>query len=119
MSSLGAKTNSAVPIGCLAYGPTKSALEKLTFVLGTSFAQRDIPIQVNAMEPGIFPSEMATPEFLDTIETEPLPGFVAPMPARRHGSDAELGMTAIYLTVSDYTNGAVLSVDGRIMLVNP
>ncbi len=34
-------------------------------------------------------------------------------------SDAEVGMTAVYLAVSDYTNGAILNVDGGIMLVNP
>ncbi len=34
-------------------------------------------------------------------------------------SDAEMGMTAIHLAVSDYTNGAVLIVDGGFALVNP
>ncbi len=30
-----------------------------------------------------------------------------------------MGMTAVYLAVSDYTNGAVLSVDGAVSLFNP
>lgn len=34
-------------------------------------------------------------------------------------SDAEMGMAAVYLAASDYTNGAILSVDGGVSLVNP
>ncbi len=30
-----------------------------------------------------------------------------------------MGMTAVYLAASDYTNGAVLTVDGAVSLVNP
>ncbi|KAK0442240.1 short-chain dehydrogenase [Desarmillaria tabescens] len=119
VSSAGAKINTPVKVGCLGYGPTKAALEKLTLVLGTSFAGRGIPIRVNALEPGLFPSEMATPEVMSMINAEPLPGFGAPIPARRPGTEAEMGMTAIYLAVSDYTNGAILSVDGGVALVNP
>ncbi|KAK0432604.1 short-chain dehydrogenase [Desarmillaria tabescens] len=119
ISSVGAIINTPIKMGCLAYGPTKAALEKLTLVLGTSFAGRGIPIRVNALKPGLFPSEIATPEMLEMMSAEPLPGFGAPIPARRPGTEAEMGMTAIYLSVSDYTNGAILSVDGGVALVNP
>ncbi len=37
----------------------------------------------------------------------------------RLASDAEMGMAAVYLAASDYTNGAILNVDGGIALVNP
>ncbi len=30
-----------------------------------------------------------------------------------------MGMTAVYLAASDYTNEAVLTVDGAVSLVNP
>ncbi|KAK0199564.1 hypothetical protein DFS33DRAFT_1481657 [Desarmillaria ectypa] len=119
VSAAAAKVHTAIPIGCLAYGLTKVAFEKLTFVLGTSFAGRGIPIRVNVLQPGLFPSESATPEVLKTLNSEPLPGFGILIPARRPGTDAEMGMAAIYLAVSDYTNGAILNVDGGISLVNP
>ncbi|KAK0204411.1 hypothetical protein DFS33DRAFT_652907 [Desarmillaria ectypa] len=119
ISSAAAKLHTPVNISCLAYGPTKAALGKLTFVLGTSFARRGIPIRVNTLEPGIFPSEMATAEVLEMSSSESPLGFGAPIPAKRPGTDAEMGMTAIYLAVSDYTNGAVLRVDGGLALVVP
>ncbi|KAK0438969.1 hypothetical protein EV421DRAFT_1713819 [Armillaria borealis] len=94
-------------------------LDKLTLVLGTSFAQRGIPIRVNVLVPGVFASQLVSPEVLDEIKTKPFPGMVAPIPAKRQGTEAEMGMTVVYLAVSDYMNGAVLSVDGAISLVNP
>ncbi|KAK0475168.1 short-chain dehydrogenase [Armillaria novae-zelandiae] len=119
ISSVAAKLNGSGTFLSLAYGPTKAALERLTLNLGTSFAGRDIPIRVNALEPGMFASEATSTELLESLKTKPLPGSVAPIPVRRHGTDAEMGMSAVYLAASDYTNGAVLKVDGGVMLVNP
>ncbi|KAK0199317.1 hypothetical protein DFS33DRAFT_1268745, partial [Desarmillaria ectypa] len=119
ISSAAAKSNMSGPFLSLAYGPTKAALEKLTLVLGTSFAGRDIPVRVNALAPGVFASQLTSAEMLESLKTKPLPGGTAPIPARRHGSEAEMGMTAVYLAASDYTNGAILNVDGGATLVNP
>ncbi|KAK0245144.1 hypothetical protein EDD85DRAFT_758373 [Armillaria nabsnona] len=119
ISSAGAQINAPTPLSCVAYSITKSALEKLTLVLGTSFAQRGIPIRVNVLSPGVFASQLMSPEMLEVIKTKPLPGMVAPIPAKRQGTEAEMGMTAVYLAASDYTNGAVLTVDGAVSLVNP
>ncbi|KAK0506726.1 hypothetical protein EDD18DRAFT_1124858 [Armillaria luteobubalina] len=119
ISSVAAKLNSASPGVCMAYSVTKAALDKLTLVLGSSFAGRDIPIRVNSLQPGAFASQMLSGKYLEMIKTEIPPGFVAPIPARRHGTEAEMGMTAVYLAVSDYTNGAIVSLDSGASLVNP
>ncbi|KAK0438982.1 hypothetical protein EV421DRAFT_2037573 [Armillaria borealis] len=102
VSSVGAQMNTSTPLSSVANLMTKSALDKLTLVLGTSFAQRG-----------------NSPEVLEAIKTKPLPGMVAPIPAKRQGTEVEMGMTAVYLAVSDYMNGAVLTVDGAVSLVNP
>ncbi|KAK0232617.1 short-chain dehydrogenase [Armillaria fumosa] len=119
ISSAAAKLNDMGPLSCMAYGTTKAALEKLTLVLAMSFAGRGVPIRVNALEPGVFASQLVSPELLEMIKTKPIPGLIAPIPARRQGTDAEMGMTAIYLAVSDYTNGAILRIDGGLAFVNP
>ncbi|KAK0197858.1 hypothetical protein F5146DRAFT_1218561 [Armillaria mellea] len=97
---------------------TKAALDKLTLILGASFAERYIPIRVNALKPGWFASQMVSPAVLEAIKTK-IPGFAALVPARRHGTEAEIGTAAVYLAVSDYTNGTPLSIEGGISLVNP
>ncbi|PBK64206.1 NAD(P)-binding protein [Armillaria solidipes] len=101
ISSVSATYNTQAPGTCMAYNVTKAALDKLTLVLGASFAERGIPIRV-----------------LEAMKTK-IPGFASPVPVRRHGTEAEIGTAAIYLAVSDYTNGAFLSIEGGISLVNP
>ncbi|KAK0475194.1 short-chain dehydrogenase [Armillaria novae-zelandiae] len=117
-SSVAATYNTQGPGTCMAYNATKAALDKLTLILGASFAGRAIPVRVNAIQPGFFASQLVGPQLLETIKTE-VPGFLAPVPARRHGSEAEIGTAATYLAVTDYTNGALLSIEGGISLVNP
>ncbi len=65
---------------------TEAALDELTLVLATSFGGRGISIRVNALQPGPFSSEMVPPEFLEALKTQLLPGQLALIPARRHGS---------------------------------
>ncbi|PBK64189.1 hypothetical protein ARMSODRAFT_893227, partial [Armillaria solidipes] len=83
ISSAAAKLNVSPPFLSLAYGPIKTALEKLTLALGTSFAERDIAIRVNALEPGVFASQL---KFLESLKTKSVPVTVAPIPVRRHGT---------------------------------
>ncbi|KAK0197847.1 short-chain dehydrogenase [Armillaria mellea] len=64
----------------------KQPLDKLTLVLGMSFAGRGIPIRVNSLQPGFFASQLVSPEVLETIKTKAPPGLAAPIPARRHGT---------------------------------
>ncbi|KAK0446576.1 uncharacterized protein EV420DRAFT_1648005 [Desarmillaria tabescens] len=68
ISSVAAQLNVAGALLSLAYGLTKAALNKLTLVLRTSFAGRNIPIRVNTIEPGVFASEMATGDLLELLE---------------------------------------------------
>ncbi|KAK0232651.1 hypothetical protein IW262DRAFT_1257720, partial [Armillaria fumosa] len=79
-------TASVINISSVTYPVTKVALDKLTLVLGTSFAQRDIPIRVNVLAPGVFASQLISPEMLEVIKAKPVPGTVAPIPAKRHGT---------------------------------
>ncbi|KAG7440287.1 uncharacterized protein BT62DRAFT_1012942 [Guyanagaster necrorhizus] len=79
----------------------------------TSFAGRGTPIRMNVLQPGAFASQLIGPEILEIIKTKPAPGAVAPIPARRHGSDAEIVTTAVYLAVSDYRRFCVLMAEHR------
>ncbi|SJL11693.1 uncharacterized protein ARMOST_15099 [Armillaria ostoyae] len=114
ISSVAAKISTPGPGTCC----DESSLGQAHACLGMSFAGRGIPIRVNALQPGAFASQMIGPEVLEAIKME-IPGVTAPIPARRHGTEAEIGTAATYLAVSDYTNGALLSIEGGISLVNP
>ncbi|KAF8912554.1 hypothetical protein CPB85DRAFT_1220192 [Mucidula mucida] len=99
----------------LAYGASKSALDKLSIGLATDFAHRDIPIRVNVLHPGVFPSYMVPSGPINVT----LPGLIAPIPLKRTGTEEEMVMTALYLAACGYANGTLLTVDGGVGLVNP
>ncbi|KAF9021199.1 short-chain dehydrogenase [Hymenopellis radicata] len=100
----------------LGYAASKIALDKLSVGLATDFAHRSIPIRVNVLHPGMFPSEMVPAGALDSLD---IPGLVAPPPAQRAGTEEEMVMSAMYLAACTYANGASIAVDGGITLVNP
>ncbi|KAH8814441.1 NAD-binding protein [Flagelloscypha sp. PMI_526] len=109
--------------GTYAYSAAKAGLEHLTKALALTYAQRRIPVRVNAITPGLFPSEISFTDttILDQFAQNPIPGYVAPAPVLRGGRPEELAVLAVFLTskAGDYTNGSVMIVDGGSVLVNP
>ncbi|KAH8806912.1 short-chain dehydrogenase [Flagelloscypha sp. PMI_526] len=109
--------------GTYAYSASKAGVEHLTKALALTYAQRRIPVRVNAITPGLFPSEISFPDttILDQFAQNPIPGYVAPAPVLRSGRPEELAVLAVFLTskAGDYTNGSVMTVDGGSLLVNP
>ncbi|KAF9010338.1 NAD(P)-binding protein [Hymenopellis radicata] len=118
VGSVAAFIRSWLTVASFAYSVSKSALDKLSIGLATDFAHRGIPIRVNVLHPGMFPSEMAPPATEENIAAA-LPGLIAPVPVQRTGTEEEMVMTAMYLAACTYTNGASVAVDGGITLVNP
>ncbi|KAK7037471.1 hypothetical protein VNI00_010963 [Paramarasmius palmivorus] len=103
------------------YGSTKAALDHLTTLLATEFALHDIPVRVNGIAPGPFPSELGgSSEALTEMLQKPFPGGMNPSPVRRHGREEELVSAAVYLASAGgtYTNGVTIRVDGGFALVN-
>jgi len=119
-------TTATMKIGMnnFAYGTSKCAVEHLTVVLASEYARQEIPVRVNCISPGGFPSELLNfgdPSVLDSILSKPLPGCFSPAPVKRAGREPEMAMTAVYLASSagGFTNGIVLRADGGHHLLNP
>jgi len=106
------------PNASIAYATSKVALEQITLTIASDLASRRVPVRLNAIEPGVFPTEIVPAEFLEEYRTKPIPGTIAPVPLQRWGKPEELVSTALYLASTDYTNGIVLRVDGGFSLVN-
>ncbi|KAK7054493.1 hypothetical protein VNI00_003691 [Paramarasmius palmivorus] len=70
------------------YASSKAALERLTLSLASDFARNAVPIRVNAISPGPFPSQLTgDSEALDeAMQLGPLPGGINPIPLRRGGT---------------------------------
>ena len=70
-------------------------------------------IQVNALAPGIIETRFSEALWKDPARSE---GFLEDIPAGRFGETRDLLGLALYLasSASDYTTGAVFTVDGGL-----
>lgn len=95
-----------------AYSAAKGGLHQLTRALASDLTRQGI--NVNAIAPGYFPSDMTSGFF------EAVPGLreqiVEGIPAQRLGSPEDIGGTAVYLAsrAGAYVSGAVLPVEGGL-----
>ncbi|CAE6406234.1 unnamed protein product [Rhizoctonia solani] len=106
-----------------AYNLSKAAMNHLTKMLSTELALRNIPIRVNSIAPGPFPSQITglegsvfAPGTIDSV-LNGISGFRM----ERGGLDTDIVGTAIYLSspASYFVNGQVITVDGGYTAVNP
>jgi len=110
IAALWAKSSNAY-----AYSAAKGGLHQLTRALASDLTTRGI--NVNAIAPGFFPSDM-TQGFFDAV-----PGLreqmIAGIPARRLGTPEDIGGAVIFLCsrAGAYLSGAILPVEGGLWSV--
>ncbi|KAF8699665.1 Enoyl-(Acyl carrier protein) reductase, partial [Rhizoctonia solani] len=112
-----------------AYNASKAAGIHLTKMLSTELALRSIPVRVNSIVPGAFPSEMTGSEAsisaqgstLTVAQVERIAQGITPVPSARGGLEKDIVGIVLYLVspASYYVNGQALAVDGGFLAVNP
>ncbi|KAK6075014.1 short chain dehydrogenase reductase family [Seiridium cupressi] len=95
-----------------AYSGSKSAIAHLSKLASTNLAKYGI--RVNALAPGLFPSELAAGLIGSRdpgTEGSDHPGFI---PSRRLGGEEDMGGTVLYLAsrAGAFCNGLILVTDG-------
>jgi 2-deoxy-D-gluconate 3-dehydrogenase len=97
--------------GYTIYSATKNAIVAFTRTLGVEWARHNI--QVNAIAPGWFETDMSAPAF-DTGDDKLADRLLRDIPARRRGRPEEIGPLAVYLAsaASDFMTGQTLYLDG-------
>jgi 2-deoxy-D-gluconate 3-dehydrogenase len=95
--------------GYTAYGASKGGVMAFTRTLGVEWARHNV--QVNAIAPGWFVTEMNDAAFGDPKIRERL---LRDVPARRTGRLDEIGPLAVYLAspASDFMTGQTIFLDG-------
>ena len=95
--------------GYAAYAASKGAVISLTRALGVEWARHGI--QVNAIAPGWFVTDMNASAFADEQVRDRL---LRDVPARRTGRVDEIGPLAVYLAsnASDFMTGQTVFLDG-------
>ena len=95
--------------GYTLYAATKGGVIALTRALGVEWARHNV--QVNAIAPGWFVTDMNEAAFADARIRERL---LRDVPARRTGRPEEIGPLAVYLAsaASDFMTGQTIFLDG-------
>lgn len=100
-----------------AYNAAKAAASHLTRMLAGEIASAGHKIRVNALAPGVFPSEMTADESdqfqKSHLEKEKYEGKV---PAGRPGRDIDMAQGVLGLACNQYIDGQTLVVDGGYTL---
>ena len=91
------------------YSATKGAIISFTRTLGVEWARHNV--QVNAIAPGWFDTEMSAPAWKDDKVGERL---IRDIPLRRIGRPDEIGPLVVYLAsaASDFMTGQTIFLDG-------
>jgi NAD(P)-dependent dehydrogenase (short-subunit alcohol dehydrogenase family) len=97
--------------GYTIYSATKNAIVGFTRTLGVEWARHNI--QVNAIAPGWFETDMSAPAF-EGGNDKLADRLLRDIPARRRGRPEEIGPLAVYLAsaASDFMTGQTLFLDG-------
>jgi NAD(P)-dependent dehydrogenase (short-subunit alcohol dehydrogenase family) len=93
------------------YSATKGAIVAFTRTLGVEWARHNI--QVNAIAPGWFSTDMSAPAF-EGGDDKLAERLLRDIPARRRGRPEEIGPLAVYLAsaASDFMTGQTIYLDG-------
>jgi NAD(P)-dependent dehydrogenase (short-subunit alcohol dehydrogenase family) len=93
------------------YNVSKAAAIHLTQLLAQELRRPGVNVRVNAISPGIFPSEMTANESDEqnksSISTGASFGEKKGIPANRPGADADMAQAALYLACNQYAFNSV------------
>jgi 2-deoxy-D-gluconate 3-dehydrogenase len=97
--------------GYTIYSATKGAIVAFTRTLGVEWARHNV--QVNAIAPGWFETDMSAPAF-EAGDERLADRLLRDVPARRRGRPEEVGPLAVYLasSASDFMTGQTIYLDG-------
>lgn len=100
-----------------AYNAAKGAASHLTRMLAAEVAAAGHKIRVNALAPGVFPSEMTADES-DQFQKSHLDKekYEGKVPAGRPGRDIDMAQGVLGLVCNQYIDGHTLVVDGGYVL---
>jgi len=100
-----------------AYNSAKGAQIHLNRMLANEIAESGIKVRVNAIAPGVFPSEM-TSDGSDDMQKSHIrkEKYEDKVPARRPGKDEDMASAALFLATNQYLNGVNIQVDGGYTL---
>ncbi|TGJ81361.1 hypothetical protein E0Z10_g7406 [Xylaria hypoxylon] len=95
------------------YNASKAAANHLTRMLSAELAaENGFPVRINAIAPGVFPSEMTAGESGGDQKSDLVNKYRDKFPAGRPGRDEDMAQAVLGVVCNQYINGEVVVVDG-------
>ena len=110
---IGSTLSERPAIGTLPYASAKGAILAMARGMAAELASRQI--RVNAILSGVVPTEMIGPRG-NQSRAEVLESLTAIHPMGRLGTPNDIGDATVYLTHAPWVTGAVLAVDGGMLV---
>jgi len=85
-------------------------------MLSTEIAKSGIKVRVNAIAPGVFPSEMTTQESDDKQKSHMPKEKKEGLPSQRPGQDRDMAAAVLFAATCQYLNGQNIPVDGGYLV---
>jgi len=101
-----------------AYNASKAAAIHLSRMLANIVAKNRFKIRINAISPGVFPSEMTTGGSGKDQKSHIPKENYDKVPARRPGNEKDIARAVVHLVVNQYINGHNEVVDGGYSLMD-
>jgi len=98
--------------GHFSYNASKGATIQLNKMLASEIQSAGLKIRVNAIAPGVFPSEMTTQESGDNQKSEMPKEKKEGLPSQRPGNDRDMAAAILFAASCQYLNGQNVVVDG-------
>lgn len=98
------------------YNASKGAANHLTKLLASEVSNHGMKIRINAIAPGVFPSEMTAKESGEDQKSELPKEKYAHLPSRRPGNDRDMANAILFAATNQYLNGQTVPVDGGYLL---
>lgn len=98
------------------YNASKGAANHLTKMLASEVSNHGVKVRINAIAPGVFPSEMTAGESKDNQKSEIPAEKYEHLPARRPGNDRDMANAILFAATNQYLNGQIVPVDGGYLL---
>lgn len=99
-----------------AYNASKGAANHVTRMLASEISNAGVKVRINAIAPGVFPSEMTAGDS-DENQKSALPkDKKADLPSQRPGNDRDMANAILFAATNQYLNGQVVPVDGGYLL---
>ena len=98
------------------YNASKGAANHLTKLLASEVSNHGIKVRINAIAPGVFPSEMTAGESGENQKSQVPAEKYEHLPAKRPGNDRDMGNAVVFAVTNQYLNGQIVTVDGGYLL---